>query len=72
MTKLPSLLQIPLTLQIRLMGQRPHFPPEGQSKILSAERSETIGAFVGLCFSYKTKTTEREDVFLTQDGPDSL
>ena len=28
-----ALLQIPLTLQIRLIGQRPHFPPEGQFKI---------------------------------------
>ena len=52
------------------MGQRHHFPPEGQSKILSAERSETIGALVRLYFSYKTKTTEREDNFLTEDGPD--
>ena len=31
--KLPLLLQISLTLLIFLMGQRPHFPPDGQSKI---------------------------------------
>ena len=31
-TKCPPILQILLTLQILLMGQRSHFPPEGQSK----------------------------------------
>ena len=32
-SKLALLLQIPLALQILLMGKRSHFPPEGQSKL---------------------------------------
>ena len=56
-TKLPLLLQIPLTLQSLLMGKRSHFPPVGQSKLLSADLpliSESISVLFGLYFSYKT------------------